>query len=164
MNEITFWTNHVKPALNSSHFDRVAWKVGTSTRAGIPDVLYRSHSAVAWLELKWLPHWPVRETTPLTLGLSVEQVAHLRDWAHTGQGFSFILLLIEKDVLLFDWAIPNVIQRDNLDEVTLARLPLADVKKRLAKAIDSFIVPPTPGPVKEATWMPLPRQRENDDQ
>lgn len=155
MNEITFWSKHVRPALNSAHWDRVAWKVGTSTRAGIPDVLYRSRDKVAWLELKWLPTWPARITTPLTLGLSVEQRAHLREWCTGGYGAAFVVLLIEKDVLIFHGAVPNVLQQANLQTATLLRLSLGEVKGRLGRELDGLLFP-LPGEAKEATWAPLP--------
>lgn len=156
MNELTFWSNHVKPALNSTHFDRVAWKVGTSTRAGIPDVAYRSRDRMAWLELKWVPDWPVRDTTPLTLGLTLEQIAHLRDWCRSEYGHGFVIALIGKEVLVFPHSVPNVIQRTNLDLVTLIRIPLKDTTNLLARELDAHLFPLLNELVKEGAWAPLP--------
>jgi hypothetical protein len=153
MNEITFWSNYVKPALNSKHFDRVAWKVGTSTRAGIPDVAYRSKNLMAWIELKYVDHWPVRDTTPLTLGLSLEQQAHLREWCADGHGHGFVIVLVAQDVIVFPWYVHDVIERTNISSLAMAQMQLKEVKNLLARELDSLIFPgPGMTKIRDAAW------------
>lgn len=154
MNEITFWSNHVKPALNSKHFKRVAWKVGTSTRAGIPDIAYRPSGHMVWLELKYVDHWPVRDTTPITLGISLEQQAHLREWCEDEAGQGFVIVLIEKDVFVFPWHIHDTIQRENIETAAVLTMKLKDVKNLLGRELDALILPPKMV-VKDATWVHL---------
>ena len=121
MNEIQFWTNHVKRALHSQHHHRVAWKVGTSTRAGILDICYRNeHGEVAWLELKRIPEWPARDTTPIHIDISIEQHAHLREWCEGDRGHGFVLLSIETQVILFPWYVHNTVEQDNIPDLELA--------------------------------------------
>lgn len=155
MNEIGFWSNHVKPALHSKHMNRVAWKVGTSTRAGIPDVIYKSPlNEVAWIELKHVESIPKRKGTPLRLGLSVEQRAHLREWADGG-GHAFVLVLIGHDVALFPWYVPDVIQRDNFDNVVIFKLPLKDCKTMLGAEIDKILTQGAPNRPVEGVFTEL---------
>lgn len=158
MTEETFWANHVKPALTSTHFGRRAWKVGTSTRAGIPDVAYRPPGQMAWIELKYVPHWPVRDTTPLTLGLTLEQTAHLRDWCDDDRGHGFVIALVDKDVIVFPWYVSNVVQRDNIATTCLLWLQLSEVKNLLGRRLDELILPPPGAPAKEAVWIDLGRE------
>jgi hypothetical protein len=78
---------------------RCAWKVGTSTRAGIPDVAWENSRARpdymypigGWLELKFLEAWPKRPSTPLRPGVSMEQRGHLMEWREGG-GLASVLL------------------------------------------------------------------------
>ena len=155
MTEDTFWANHVKPALTSNHFNRLAWKVGTSTRAGVPDVAYRPPGGMAWLELKYVPYWPVRDTTPLTLGLTQEQQAHLRDWCEDGHGQGFVIALVDTDVFVFPWHVPNIIERENVAEVSLAWMQLKEVKNLLGRQLDELILP-SPSTIKDGVWVDLP--------
>jgi len=155
--EETFWANHVKPALTSTHFGRRAWKVGTSTRAGIPDVAYRPPNGMAWLELKYVPSWPVRDTTPLTLGLTLEQTAHLRDWCSDDRGQGFVIALVDADVLVFPWHVPNVVERDNVTATCLLWLQLSEVRNLLGRRLDELILP-RPVTMEEATWIDLGRE------
>ena len=158
MTEETFWANHVKPALTSEHFGRRAWKVGTSTRAGIPDVAYRPPSGMAWLELKYVPRWPVRDATPLTLGLTLEQQAHLRDWCSDDRGQGFVIALVDTDVLVFPWHVPNVVERDNVATTTLLRMPLKETRNLLGRRLDELILPSPGAPAKDAVWIDLGRE------
>jgi len=159
--EETFWANHVKPALTSTHFGRRAWKVGTSTRAGVPDVAYRPPGQMAWLELKYVPHWPVRDATPLTLGLTLEQRAHLRDWCEDDGGRGFVVVLVDRDVLVLPWYVPDVIQRENLRELTLAQMALKDVKNLLARELDALIFANRgDAKVTDGTWVDLGERYE----
>ena len=75
MDELGFWNKVVRPALHAPAQGRCAWKIGTSTREGIPDVAWTAfHGAVAgWLELKYIRGWPKRADTPLRVDTSVIQ-------------------------------------------------------------------------------------------
>lgn len=163
MTEETFWANHVKPALTSTHFHRRAWKVGTSTRAGIPDVAYRPARGMAWLELKYIPHWPVRSTTPLTLGLTTEQQAHLRDWCEDERGNGFVVALVETDVFVFPWHVPNIIERDNVATSALLGMALSDVKNLLGRQLDELILPKM-SRIQDATWVDLGETYDMEDE
>lgn len=95
MNELGFWERRVRPVMHRPDRGRLAWKVGTSTRAGIPDVAwsnrYPSGDVLGgWLELKYL-EWPKRSSTPLRPGVSMEQRGHLMEW-HEGGGWAAVLL------------------------------------------------------------------------
>lgn len=157
MTEERFWSAYVRPALNHEEEDRVAWKVGTSTRAGIPDVCYRDKELVAWLELKRIHEWPARDATPLRLGLSVEQQAHLRQWGQ-GAGHAYVLLSIERDVKLLPWYTPDVIHRDVLEELDLAGCELKVIGVMLPVLLRSLMSPERgdEARVREAAWFELP--------
>lgn len=155
MNELRFWTAHVKPALNSGPH-RVAWKVGTSTRAGIPDVAYLGPDGMAWIELKRLQAAPARPSTPLRLGLSVEQQAHLRDWCQNG-GTAFVIAAIGDRVVAFPWYVSDVIQPENFREWTLLDLPLKDCKTLLGPKLDEILYQGEKEPAaREAVWFAVP--------
>jgi len=162
MTEETFWTNHVKPALTSTHFGRRAWKVGTSTRAGVPDVAYRPPGGMAWLELKYVPQWPVRPTTPLTLGLTLEQQAHLRDWCEDGRGHGFVIALVETDVFVFPWHVGNVLERENVTAAALLWIQLSEVKNLLGRRLDELILPDELTVVKDGVWVHLEDEEEDE--
>lgn len=96
MNELGFWTRRVRPVMHCPDRGRCAWKVGTSTRAGIPDVAwtnrYPSGDVLGgWVELKFLDAWPKRSSTPLRPGVSMEQRGHLMEWHESG-GNACVLL------------------------------------------------------------------------
>lgn len=108
MKEDSWWETILKPRLHAPAHGRVAWKVGTSTRAGIPDVVWsigdpnlagRAQPRTSatpwrrsgWLELKYLDGWPVRQTTPIRPGTSLAQHGHLQEWAQGG-GAAWVLL------------------------------------------------------------------------
>ena len=155
MNEIGFWNRVVKPALNVKAYDRVAWKVGTSTRAGLPDVAYRSGPVFAWIELKYLDNWPARDSTPLRLNLTAEQRAHLREWCFEGQGSGFVLLGVDSEILLLPWYTPDPIDRELLDDLVLGRIPKDEAQLNLGRLIDHHIFQREKARVKEAVWLTL---------
>lgn len=102
MNEAGFWASVVRPALHHPTLGDVAWKVPAETRAGLPDVWWASREAQAqgWLELKYVPAWPARLTTPVTIDVRPDQLAHLREVITTGSA-SFVLLGVANDGLFF---------------------------------------------------------------
>jgi hypothetical protein len=95
VNEATFWSSVVKPALHRPDARRVAWKVPAETRAGLPDVWWSRGALLGhvdattvaiggWLELKYVPAWPKRPDTPITVAVTAQQLAHLREAADGG--------------------------------------------------------------------------------
>lgn len=62
------------------------------TEVGIPDVCYTLLGHTGWLELKEIPAWPVRETTPLRVPhLRIEQVVFAESWERAGGRSSFLV-------------------------------------------------------------------------
>ena len=120
-----------------------------------PDVAYRPPNGMAWIELKYVPHWPVRDTTPLTLGLTLEQQAHLRDWCEDGRGHGFVIVLVEANVYVFPWHVANVVERGNIATTALLCLHLKDVKNLLGRQLDELILPSPGAPMKDAVWIDL---------
>jgi len=55
-------------------------KFQDALQGGIPDVLIGRKGAGAWIELKWIPEWPKRETTKPPLKFRPGQVPWLRRW------------------------------------------------------------------------------------
>lgn len=71
--------------------------------AGVPDacVCLIGGEVVGWLELKFLPAWPVRRTTPVRLKkFTQEQALWLKGWDKAG-GHSWLLLQVAREYLLF---------------------------------------------------------------
>lgn len=107
MNEAGFWATVVRPALHQPDiFGYVAWKVPAETRAGLPDVWWSREAATrssernhGWLELKYVPAWPVRVTTPVTVEVRPDQLAHLRE-AHLAGAAAGVLLGVAREVFL----------------------------------------------------------------
>lgn len=91
--ELHFWESWVKPLLHQPAQHRVAWKVGTSTRPGIPDVWTQWQPRPGrWVELKYEREWPKRASTPVRLDVTPEQLSHLRESESSGPGTAFALL------------------------------------------------------------------------
>ncbi len=101
-NEAAFWSGFVKPALNYPPAS-VAWKIPAEIRKGLPDVWWSScnRPAAGWLELKYLPAWPKRNSTPITIAVSVEQLAHLRA-ARAAGSWAAVLLGVADEWFLLD--------------------------------------------------------------
>lgn len=75
-----------------------AISVENSAYPGTPDVNY----VEGWIELKWLPEWPKRETTPVRIPHFTQQQ---RVWImkrHIKGGNVFLLLQCRKEWLIFD--------------------------------------------------------------
>lgn len=69
-NEAAFW-GKVRGVLHDPHARRVARKLTDAFTAGTPDCFYIIDGITGFLELKYLPTWPKREDTPVSLGSSV---------------------------------------------------------------------------------------------
>lgn len=104
MNEAAFWARVVKPALHAPEAGRTAWKVPAEIRAGLPDVWWctrvDSHRLGGWLELKYIPAWPTRPGTPVTIEVTPVQLAHLRE-AHQGGAICYVLVGVADEWFLF---------------------------------------------------------------
>jgi hypothetical protein len=73
--------------------------------AGIPDVSFALNGVDGWLELKAL----VRAGASVNLGLSNEQAIWLYRRGKIGSGHCFVLARIEKEHLLFQYNVANVL-------------------------------------------------------
>lgn len=79
MSESRFWSYWLKPALHRPP-SRFARKIQDHWNRGLPDVLYALEGRVGLLELKWFKSWPVRVSTPVRLGVTLEQQHFLDCW------------------------------------------------------------------------------------
>lgn len=70
-----------------------------SLGSGLPDVFYCLQGISGFIELKYLHHWPVWETTGTTLGITAGQKLWLGDLADNG-GKGFVFAKIGKEWLL----------------------------------------------------------------
>ncbi len=75
---------------------------------GRPDVLFnvplpQGSRLIGWMELKYDPAWPVRDTTLINIGLTEEQFRHLAIWErHTNDPRSAVVLFgVGRDWWLF---------------------------------------------------------------
>jgi hypothetical protein len=71
---------------------------------GIADVSFVNNIGLhGWIELKKLAQWPARESTLVTIKhYHDEQKIFLKDKGEAG-GNAWLLIKIDRDVLLFDW-------------------------------------------------------------
>lgn len=75
-------------------------RIENITEVGTPDVNYCVKGCEGWIELKHVAAVPLRETTPVKIGLTVEQ----RNWIIEREvqgGRTFILAQIERELFLF---------------------------------------------------------------
>jgi hypothetical protein len=98
-NEAAFWSDWLCGLLHQPARRRVAWKVPAETREGLPDVWFGHPAWAGWLELKYVPQWPVRASTPVTVKVTAEQLAHLREAGWAGQA-AFVLLGVDTEWFL----------------------------------------------------------------
>lgn len=89
--------------------------------AGIPDGLYCVDGAAGVIELKYVPRWPARESTPIRTGLTPAQVAWMSDWKRAG-GRAHVLLGVASEWFLLD------VPADH--DARLSRLELDDCRRR----------------------------------
>lgn len=93
MSEARAWES-LRPLLSGHHAVRIE---SGMTGSGIPDVNY----SVGWIELKYLPEWPVRPTTKVRVGhYTKEQRAWATQRAKAGGRVFFLLKVGEREWLL----------------------------------------------------------------
>lgn len=69
---------------------------------GLPDLSYGGYGANGWIELKWLPEWPKRDSTIVKIEhYTKEQRFWLLQRGRTG-GRCWLLLRVDREHLLFD--------------------------------------------------------------
>jgi len=98
-NEAAFWSDWLKRLLHQPARRMTAWKVPAETREGLPDCWFGHLAWAGWLELKYAPEWPVRPSTPVTIQVTAEQLAHLREAGIAGQA-AFVLLGVDTEWFL----------------------------------------------------------------
>jgi hypothetical protein len=98
-NEAAFWSDWLLPLLHQPVARRVAWKVPAETREGLPDVWFKTAGLSGWLELKYVPQWPVRARTPIYVKVTAEQLAHLRE-ARIARAAGWVLLGVDTEWFL----------------------------------------------------------------
>ena len=88
---------------------------------GVPDVSYGLAGHSGWIELKHVDAWPVRDATPVRVGLTQEQAIWLTDRAGCGGGQCFVLLKVgrSREYLLFGHDAVMVLAAGKLDRMTL---------------------------------------------
>lgn len=94
---------------------------------GTPDVAYtlcygkvgEAPTRSGWIENKFLPRWPARESTPVRIDkLTLDQVTWLEDEARAN-GRAWCMLQVEDDYFLLD---PRAVRRLYSGELTKAAL------------------------------------------
>lgn len=61
-------------------------RIENRVKRGMPDCVYLMQGKTGWVELKYLPAWPARDTTQTTLGLKPLQAHWQNRWAaHKGR-------------------------------------------------------------------------------
>lgn len=119
MTESNFWgrvCDHLKPY---GELERIENLVGSGT----PDVNYCLRGREGWIELKWLPRWPKRESTIVRFPkLKLTQVLWL-ERRRRAEGRAFLLAQVERDVLLLDGRDARLVY-DGLDRNGLQRAAL----------------------------------------
>jgi hypothetical protein len=95
----------VKPALHRPQDGWVAKKVQDAYLAGMLDTWVGNNGHSAWIELKVIPKWPVRDTTAITVALRPEQKNYARDIITSfNRALALVGVLETQDWLLFDVA------------------------------------------------------------
>lgn len=149
MDELGFWNKVVRAALHDPARGLCAWKIGTSTREGIPDVAWTAKwgAVGGWLELKYVREWPKRQDTPIRVETTAIQRAHLREWDEAG-GRAYVLLGMPDLATgqpgrlgyLLPWDHDEAIHRDGLPDPIVMKTPNA-----LLGALLAAHVPTRPG-------------------
>jgi len=98
MNEEGVWQTLKKGLTNKCLMTRIE----SCTGNGIPDVCVHMIKRHIWIELKHIPGWPSRESTPVKLPLRVEQ----RQWLNNKGSLSggcWVFIRIADDFFLMPW-------------------------------------------------------------
>ena len=98
MNESSLWNTIQRGMLGKW----IATRLETSTGNGVPDVTYTVEGKHGFLELKYIPKWPVRDTTLVKLPLRPEQKLWLGTRGKLADN-CWVLVRIEDDFILLDW-------------------------------------------------------------
>ena len=100
MNEATL-RNYVRPrllgrgVLTTHHEDAL--------NVGIPDLSYSGNGVNGWIELKWLPFWPVRADTIVRIPHYTKEQKHFLLTRGRAGGRCWLLLRVGKEHLLFNY-------------------------------------------------------------
>lgn len=88
--------------------------------AGIPDVSFGVDGVDGWLELKWLPRWPVRPDTLPRFKLTPIQQRWLTRRGERGGGSVFVLAGIGTERILVHWSRCSLLRFGTRDEICSA--------------------------------------------
>lgn len=131
MNEAGFWRT-LKRTLHIPEAGQCAWKVGTSTRAGLPDVDYCIHGAAGKLELKYAERFPPRSF--LKIRVTPEQRRHLDEWQACG-GRAYVLTGVGQEWFLCRPDVPVEVTEDELRQLAVASGTFADIARLLVPTL-----------------------------
>lgn len=92
MNERQWWAQKVQPRLHLPQEGKLAWKIQDAFVTGRPDVMFNVKDPklnfgriIGWLELKYDMAWPKRPDTTIDVGVTAEQMNHLKTWYRLGR-------------------------------------------------------------------------------
>lgn len=121
MSEKAFW-NYLRKGMTGK------WqsvRIESSASGGVPDVAYSKDGVHGWIELKFIPSWPVRESTPLRVPhLTPQQRLFILKHGSAGEHcFLFLKVGSTKDYFLFDHtniASLGEVKRANVSSIALS--------------------------------------------
>lgn len=99
MNESSFWV-YLK-GLMKQRWD--ATRIESDTGAGIPDVSYGVPTGNGWIELKYLPAFPKKSSTPIKMSHFTSQQKMWLKRRGRIAGNVWLLVRVEDEFFLFDW-------------------------------------------------------------
>lgn len=82
-----------------------AVRIENSVRAGTPDVYFtmKDNGRMGWMELKYEPHWPAKDKTPLKINhFTPEQRLFLTIHGRIGANI-WLFLQVNQDYFLLSW-------------------------------------------------------------
>lgn len=94
MSETTL-RQYVKKSLDKNGFDVQGHEDKYSV--GIPDLSYAKAGADGWIELKYMKNFPVKDSTPIRVGLRPNQRTWLKKRCAAGNGQCFVLTQVGRD-------------------------------------------------------------------
>ena len=99
MNESTL-RNYVRPGLHKKSI--LTTHHEDMLNVGVPDLSYSGNLVHGWVELKWLPAWPKRETTIVKIEHYTKEQKHFLLSRGRAGGRCWLLLRVNDEHLLFD--------------------------------------------------------------
>lgn len=107
MSESKLWSDHVSRLRAWGEVDRIE----DALKAGTSDCVYALRCGdkfgFGWIELKRLPAWPKRRTTPIILHrYTAEQANYLCRWGRAGVG-AWLLAQVGNEYFLFNWTVAH---------------------------------------------------------